>query len=102
MPGQRQQERVVVMKDSNGNGFEPNLDPERWDEDDMEFQTPEEQQQEAEELTEFLEDLATPYCSHCGGRTFTIEFGKKVPCPHGVKQLMVHSNKIVCYERQPR
>lgn len=89
------------LADGTTNNYQPNLNPERWD-DDEEFQTPEEQKQEAEALDEFLTDMGTAYCVHCGGKTYTVEFGKRIPCPYGRKQVLVHSNKIVCYEADSR
>lgn len=83
--------------------YQPNLNPEVFVGHASEYNaaedwlSPEQLDELSAETEEFLLDLETDYCDYCNGLAYTIQFGKRVPCPYGVKHVLVHSNKIVCY-----
>jgi hypothetical protein len=79
--------------------FEPNLDPEPLTKEEIDdFQTPEQRQKDSDALDDFLDDLSRTLCTRCQGVGYTIKFGRRVPCPFGVKILRASDNAIVCYE----
>ena len=86
MPRSRHKERAVTMiKFKHKNEAENCMLPE--DPDEM-----------SSETEDFIFDLQMSSCPHCGGKAYTIQFGKRVPCPYGFKRVVAHSNRIVCYQ----
>ena len=78
---------------SNEPPFVPNLDPGKEDDDEFGSVSPAEQQH----TEEILDDMQLEYCKRCNGTAFLIHFGKKIPCPYGVKKLRSTFNTVVCY-----